>query len=167
MFAKTFTYINSVLNDRSECLIIESSMKKIVVLLCSCFLMTACVNSSKINKEEKKSETVADMHNAENSLDVDGIYTGTFPAADCPGIETTLTLNKDNTFTLHSVYIDRKDGTFDDKGTYTLDKNLLTLKVDGDSDQYYKVGENKLFRLDSDKREITGPLAEHYILTKE
>lgn len=34
------------------------------------------------------------MHNAENSLDYDGTYTGTFPAADCPGINMTLTIKK-------------------------------------------------------------------------
>lgn len=147
-------------------------MKKIAVLLCSCFLLavTACGNNTKTNKDKeeiKKTEGVVDIHNAENSLDVDGVYKGTFPAADGPGIEITLTLNKDKTFTMHSVYIDRKDGVFDDKGTYTIDKNLLTLKIEGDADQYYRIGESKLLRLDSEKQGITGALVDHYYLTKE
>ncbi len=38
------------------------------------------------------------MHNAENSLDYDGTYTGTFPAVDCPGINMTLTIKNTETF---------------------------------------------------------------------
>ena len=109
---------------------------------------------------------VADMHNAENALDYDGTYTGTFPAADCPGINITLTLNKDKTFTLVSEYIDRKDATFTDKGNYTIEGNLITLQ-NGTEKNYYKVGENTLTALDRDKQEITGELAEHYILHKQ
>ena len=38
---------------------------------------------------------MADIHNAETSLDYEGTYKGVLPAADCPGIETTLILNPD------------------------------------------------------------------------
>ena len=104
-------------------------MKKIFILVCSCALLAACNNSAKTNKSAGADSTsieVTDIHNAENSLDYEGTYKGVFPAADCPGIETTLTLNPDKTFSLHSVYIDR-DSSFDEKGTYTLKDNLLTL----------------------------------------
>ncbi len=77
-----------------------------------------------------------------------------------------LTLNPDKTFTLHSVYIDR-DSSFDEKGTYTLEGNILTLKEEGGETAYYKVEENKVRLLNDDKQEITGALAEHYILNKE
>ena len=126
-------------------------MKKVIILACSCFLLAACGNSAKTNNSTSADSTatqVADIHNAETSLDYEGTYKGVFPAADCPGIETTLTLNPDKTFTLHSVYIDR-DSSFDEKGTY------------------YKVEENKVRLLNDDKQEITGALAEHYILNKE
>ena len=109
---------------------------------------------------------VVDMHNAETSLDYEGTYKGVFPAADCPGIETTLILNPDKTYTLHSVYIDR-DSSFDDKGTYTLKGNLLTLKEENGEISYYKVEENRVRLLTDDKQEITGALADHYILNKE
>ena len=102
----------------------------------------------------------------ENSLDYEGTYKGVFPAADCPGIETTLTLNPDKTFSLHSVYIDR-DSSFDEKGTYTLKDNLLTLNEEGGELSYYKVEENHLRKLTMDKQEITGELADHYVLNKE
>ena len=134
----------------------------------ACLLIAAC-NS---NKKSTDNTTIAadtevtDMHNAENALDYDGTYTGTFPAADCPGINITLTLNKDKTFTLVSEYIDRKDATFTDKGNYTIEGNLITLQ-NGTEKNYYKVGENTLTALDRDKQEITGELAEHYILHKQ
>ena len=134
-------------------------MRKIIILVCSCFLLAACGNSAKTNNSTSADSTateVVDIHNAETSLDYEGTYKGVFPAADCPGIETTLTLNPDKTFTLHSVYIDR-DSSFDEKGTYTLEGNILTLKEE----------ENKVRLLNDDKQEITGALAEHYILSKE
>jgi len=144
-------------------------MKKIFILACSCALLIACNNSVKTNKSggvDSISIEATDMHNAENSLDYAGTYKGVFPAADCPGIETTLILNPDKTFTLYSVYIDR-DSSFDEKGTYTLKDNLLTLKEKGGELSYYKVGENHLRKLTMDKQEITGELADHYVLNKE
>ena len=81
-------------------------------------------------------------------------------------LKTTLTLNPDKTFSLHSVYIDR-DSSFDEKGTYTLKDNLLTLNEEGGELSYYKVEENHLRKLTMDKQEITGELADHYVLNKE
>lgn len=104
------------------------------------------------------------MHNAETSLDYWGVYEGTLPAASSPGIKTTLTLNKDKTFTLRSEYIDEKDGIFNDKGTYTLDGNVLTARQEGGDITYYKVEEGQLKMLDQQKQPITGDLAKFYIL---
>ena len=83
-----------------------------------------------------------------------------------PTVVLGMTLNADKTFALHSVYIDR-DSSFDEKGTYTLEGNILTLKEEGGETSYYKVEENKVRLLNDDKQEITGALAEHYILNKE
>ena len=143
--------------------------KKLFMFVCSCALLTACSNSEKKSGDaENASVEVTDTQNAEASLNVEGTYKGVLPAADCPGIETTLTLNADNTFALHQVYIDQKDGTFDEKGTYTVEEDLLTLHLEGtDISYYYKVEENRLRGLDADKNEITGELAEHYVLNKE
>lgn len=142
-------------------------MKKIFMLAFSCLLMVACGNTPKSSQTSNADSTeVVDMHNAENSLDIEGTYTGTLPAADCPGIKTTLTLGNDKSFTLISEYIDRKDATYTEKGAYALEGNLLTLTFENDN-QYYKVGENTLTRLDRDKKEVTGELASYYILKKQ
>ena len=43
----------------------------------------------------------------------------------------------------------------DEKGTYTLEGNILTLKEEGGEISYYKVEENKVRLLNDDKQEIT------------
>ena len=107
-----------------------------------------------------------DGHYAENSLDYWGVYQGILPAADCPGIETTLTINEDHTFSLKLVYIDR-DSSFNNRGTYTLEKSYLTLTfTNGEETEYYFIGENTATRLTADKEFIEGELANQYVLTK-
>ena len=64
-------------------------------------------------------------------------------------------------------YTSTGTNSFDEKGTYTLEGNILTLKEEGGETSYYKVEENKVRLLNDDKQEITGALAEHYILNKE
>ena len=89
-----------------------------------------CTNAKKADVSATEAAIrckVADMHTAETSLDYYGVYKGTVPAADCPGIELTLTLKKDRTYTYHWAYIDRKDADFDETGTFTVKDNLLTL----------------------------------------
>ena len=76
-----------------------------------------------------------------------------------------MTINANKTFTLHSSYIDRNT-SFDEKGTYTLEGNILTLKEDGGEISYYKVEENKIRKLNADKEVVTGELADYYILSK-
>lgn len=106
-----------------------------------------------------------DGHNAANSLDYMGTYKGTFPAADCPGINVELTLNQDSTYSCSMQYIDR-DSTFKQDGKYMVDKNTLILTSDKDT-TYYKVGENMLMKLDNQGNPITGDMASKYQLNKE
>ena len=122
----------------------------------------------------KKNETtnisdttqVADMHTAEISLDYYGEYKGTVPAADCPGIEMTLMLNKDNTFTLHSSYIDRNT-VVDDSGTFALEGSILTLTPKEGTPSYYKVEEGRVVMLNAEKKPAEGAMADAYVLKQE
>lgn len=146
-------------------------MKKRIyyVVLAFCFLaMTSCNNGKKAEATDLADSTqTIDMHSAETSLDYFGIYKGTTPAADCPGIQTTLTLNKDHTFTLNRIYIDRKGADFNDSGMFGIEGNILTLTDKDGKESYYKVEEGRIVMLMADKQPITGELAEHYILKKE
>ena len=79
-------------------------MKSGILILAAAALLAACGGNTQKKAAAGGTETVAgmpDMHTAETSLDYQGTYAGTLPAADCPGIETRLTLKKDGTFDLH------------------------------------------------------------------
>lgn len=116
--------------------------------------------------EPVQAGAVVDTHNAENALDYCGTYRGTIPAADCPGIELTLTLQADGRFEQTWNYLER-EGIFTERGPYKVEGNLLTLRPDGDGvSLYYKVEENRLRKLDASRRPIEGELASYYVLQK-
>ena len=145
-------------------------MKKTIFIL-SVILLIVGMNACKSNKTVKDSPMVAQtVHNSRNSLDWDGTYSGVIPCADCPGIETQITLLSNNTFKMTTKYIDRNDTGSDYTGEIQWDKNggSITLKGLDEKDfaTQYKVGENALFQLDKEGNVITGNLASNYILTK-
>lgn len=152
-------------------------MKKIIFtgLVAFSFLVVSC-NSTKKDSENLETNTTAEMpisdgHNAENSLDIAGVYKGVLPCADCEGIQTTIVLNDDNTYKLTTLYqTDKKgDNEFVENGKWSIAVNTLTLEnavKNGEPHMKYFVGENTLTQLDLDGNKIEGALAEHYILRK-
>jgi uncharacterized lipoprotein NlpE involved in copper resistance len=96
----------------------------------------------------------------------DGVYTGTIPAADAPGIKVQINLNLDETYEIRYEYIG-KTGEFIDKGTFKWDQTGSTITLNAtDMPPYYKVGENILIQLDMQGNLITGSLADQYVLRK-
>lgn len=144
-------------------------MKTTAILLVTAALLASCSGQKKEQTAtEKQNETTVqapDMHNAENALDYQGTYKGTIPAADCPGINVTLTLGNDGTFEEIYEYIERD--TFSSKGTYTVKVNTLTTVSETNDTTYYKVEENRLRMLDREQNLIEGELADKYILNKQ
>ena len=159
-------------------------MKKgLFIVAIAALSFSACSNKAKDDVKEtaekaeemaqKASEKIVEevkdaVHNAKNSLDYYGEYEGTLPAADAPGIKTTIILNKDNTYTRKAVFIDRKDNIPEEKGKFTwnADGNIITLEGAEKANQYF-VSENKLYALDTNGQRITGDLADNYILKKK
>lgn len=117
------------------------------------------------DKDECHSMRHDEAHNSQNSLDYEGVYTGTTPCADCEGIETVLTLNHNSTYTLTLKYLG-KGNTFTSHGSFHWSKDGSSITLDKDK-SLYKVGERKLIQLDTEGKEITGKLASKYILTKK
>ena len=144
-------------------------MKERLLILAAALAMVSCGGTAQQKAAtagtQQTTAAAPDMHNAETSLDYLGVYKGTLPAADCPGIETTLTLAPDGSYALHLKYIDR-DSEFDEKGAYKVKGNLLTLTPMDGQPEYYKVEENQVRKLDADKQPVTGALAENYVLKK-
>ena len=143
-----------------------------VLLLASALVLASCGGASRrqaagTTETAEAGTEMVDMHNAENALDYHGTYKGTLPAADCPGIVTTLTLSADGRYALHMEYLER-DVAFDEQGAFEVEGNLLVLTPDdGGQGGCYKVEENRLRMLDGDRKPITGELADHYMLQKE
>ena len=101
------------------------TMKESLLILAAAAMVSCGGNAQQKAATAGTQQTTAaapDMHNAETSLDYLGVYEGTLPAADCPGIETTLTLAPDGSYALHLKYIDR-DTEFDEKGAFTVKRN--------------------------------------------
>ncbi|MDR1691632.1 MAG: copper resistance protein NlpE [Rickettsiales bacterium] len=86
-----------------------------------------------------------------------GTFTGVFPCADCAGIKTTLTLNKDFTYFLDQQYMSKDDTVYTQVGKWSIteDLKLIELGYDRDSGIYYRVlNDDELEKLDEEGREI-------------
>ncbi len=135
-------------------------------------VLTACgtgSNTEENNAEDNQEQEFTDSaHNSRNSLDWNGVYSGTLPCEDCPGIDTRITLKSDGTFERMLVYQEKENGTISDSGNFTWDESgsTVTLAFADGSTQSYKVGENILFHLDAEGNIISGELENEYQLIK-
>ncbi|UOK43060.1 MULTISPECIES: copper resistance protein NlpE [Flavobacterium] len=123
---------------------------------------------SETTERELDTTTLAnDGHTSENAVDWNGSYEGVIPCADCPGIETKITVNKDKTYELSVLYQDREKKPTITKGTFTWDASGSVIKLDKvGTETQYKVGEGRIWMLDREGKRIEGAMAEKYILNK-
>jgi copper homeostasis protein (lipoprotein) len=108
--------------------------------------------------------------NSRVSLDWEGTYKGILPCADCPGIETVVTLGQDGNYSRWSRYLERdKVAPLTERGTFTWSADGRTVKLGGDASgpSQYMVGEGRLIQLDMEGKPIVGSMAQAYILEKE
>lgn len=105
---------------------------------------------------------VHDGHTTQNSLDWNGTYEATLPCADCAGIKTTITLDKSGTFKYAAEYLDKKLKVNDAGDIMWHDNGSVAHLKGKDIDIKLKVVENGLVGLDTEGKEIDGPLKEHY-----
>jgi uncharacterized lipoprotein NlpE involved in copper resistance len=133
--------------------------------------LVSCKNKNQNTEGVTTTETVEviDGHTSENALDWAGVYEGTLPCADCEGIETTIILNQDKSFTITEEYLKEPNLVIESKGTFGWDKagQIITLEAEDDLKRNYKVVENAIIHLDSNGREIQGELAPFYRLAKK
>ena len=142
-----------------------------VLIALLAFTLMSCTNQGNKNQDATTNdETVVDMHTSEISLNWAGVYEGTMPCADCEGIETTVELRDNNTFTATFNYLGEGDKahTYTNEGTFTWDdsgQNVILVAEDDISQ--FKVGENNITMLGADGEVNTGELAEYYVLNKK
>jgi uncharacterized lipoprotein NlpE involved in copper resistance len=109
-----------------------------------------------------------DARNSRTSLDWEGVYTGTIPAASGPGINVRLKINEDESFELKYEYLDKPENPSTWTGSFKWDDagNIITLDIK-DVPPHYKAEQNKLIQLDMEGKPISGNLADNYVLKKE
>lgn len=146
-------------------------MNKISLLsiVSAALMYSACISNT--HPKNENNDTMADYvdteHTSQNSVDWQGTYEGTLPCADCPGIQTVITLADDGTFIYEAEYLER-DTKIADSGTFMWHDNGSVVHLTGqDTDLKFQVGENQLFHLDQEGKRIEGELAENYILKKQ
>ena len=106
----------------------------------------------------KPSTRAPDMHNSRNSLDWAGTYEGVLPCADCPGIKTRLTLNKDGTYELRAEFLDRPTVPKTVRGRFTWHANGNAISLDARGGrQQYAVREGNLAPLNLDGSPLSAP----------
>jgi len=118
---------------------------------------------------ENSAATAATVHTSQIALDWAGIYTGVVPCADCEGIQTTLVLNANNSFELHTKYLGKSADVNVIHGEFVWEKdgNTISLKgIAGERPTKYLVGEGKLFQLDMEGNRMASDVEVHYTLEK-
>lgn len=110
--------------------------------------------------EAHPTDVISEVDNSPGPAGVDaralaGVFTGTVPCADCPGIDTTLGLNADGSFTLREVYQDRGGQGQATDGTWTAEDGGKRIRLDPNGKQlddrlYRIVSSDELEMLDSD-----------------
>lgn len=99
--------------------------------------------------------------------EIQGVYIGKIPCADCSGILYRLELFPDQMYRTEMTYEGRSSEPDVESGEYSLDKDyLITLSRTKDL-KYVKIGNPYLILLDKNGQEITGDLAKMYYLYPE
>lgn len=126
-------------------------------------------NDIAVMRFARKNKGESDGHNSAQSLDWPGTYRGITPCADCEGIETTVSLEKNRTFQIQRKYLGKKNTPFKSKGTFSWrkDGNSILLKEANNSTTIFRVGEDNLVQLDQQGNAITGSNADKYVLTRQ
>lgn len=146
-------------------------MKKIslaVVLFAG--LLISCGNKkteTPVPVVETEEVEIIDESNAQNSLDWAGTYKGVLPAADAEGMDVTITIAPDSTFTKTYSYVGKKNEPVTEKGKFAWDANGNTITLDGvEAPNQYFVSEGKIVQLDTAGKPIEGEIASQYVLTQ-
>jgi uncharacterized lipoprotein NlpE involved in copper resistance len=116
-------------------------------LVASLLALVGCASS-----HDGKAPAAPDpAHSSRNALDWAGTYEGVTPCADCPGIRTRLTLQRDGRFEIRTQYIDRQVAPQTARGSFSWNAagNTITLEGAGGGQQF-RVGEGRLLQLDRD-----------------
>lgn len=139
-------------------------MRILNILFIAAMTLTAMTQCSK-----KTSGTVtATQETGQSENDLAGIYTGVLPCADCPGIETTITVHPDNSYEIAQVYTEKDSVPFISSGLIKKGEQENTWVFKSRyNETFYQYEDSALRMLDRSQKEIDGLLEQHYILKKK
>jgi heat shock protein HslJ len=136
-------------------------------LLAGAILFAALLGCAAPTGSQPGSGPLPTGDSSRTSLDWTGVYSGTVPCADCPGIRTRIELREDGTFTRSLLYLGEDERPRTDTGRFAWDDSGSRITLgEGQIAQQFQVGENLLFQLDRSGQRITGNLAAAYRLEK-
>ncbi len=132
-------------------------------------MLVACGGNANKKDNAASEQTAVVEEQAPAQADYCATYFGVLPAADCGGIETTLTLNADKTYNLKKKYLNGKDEAFETNGVYELKgEDLVELTTPStNAKTYYKIVEGNVVLSDAEGVVNDGELAEHYVLKRK
>jgi copper homeostasis protein (lipoprotein) len=141
---------------------------KMPFLLAASIGLTLSLISCSTQSDISKDKTLPTGDNTMTSVDWDGMYFGVLPCADCEGIQTTIKLNIDLTYEIKTKYLGKDDKFFESKGHFSWNEegNKITLTGTDVFPKNYFVGENMIKQLDMGGNQITGGMADKYVLRK-
>jgi copper homeostasis protein (lipoprotein) len=132
------------------------------------FALSVFFISCKTGSKTMNTQTSPAGDNSQVSLDWNGTYYGILPCADCEGVETVLTLNKDLTYLLKTKYRGKPDVSVkESSGTFNWNKEGGKITLSNQVPGQYQVGEGRLIHLDAKGNRVTGNLADKYVLQKQ
>lgn len=144
-------------------------MKKWIYLsmAATAMLFASCTSEKESNEEQTEAIEVVTETEAPVYA---GVYEGTLPCADCPGIKTELTIAADGTYTKVEEYLEKQDGPVTESGTYNIVNNdVIELVTPSSGDKtYYKILDGAIALVPTAEGILNeGELAEHYKLAKK
>jgi len=106
------------------------------------FGLSSCFSNNEVNSK----------NSSKNSLDWEGIYTGSYITDGGKVLNVRMRLNKDQNFEANYQYTDGSYNSIDINGRFQWDDTGSIIMIDViDSPIQYKVAKNKLIRVDNRK----------------
>lgn len=97
---------------------------------------------------------------------IQGMYEGTLPCADCPGIKTYITFFPDGSVVRTARYEDRNGDCFTDRGTWKMQNGLVAAAFPHDDTRHYAVKSDTTIALVDAQGKESETMPKAYILTK-
>ncbi|MBN7287638.1 MULTISPECIES: copper resistance protein NlpE [Campylobacter] len=138
-------------------------MKNFILALSASLFLLGCASSSQDATVPKGKCTIDNVKGCEVSkMPVAGTYKTTLPCASCSGIDATLTLNADGTFTNKMIYQSKDKFTDTSKGRYIVVGDTVTTTDEYKEKTSYKFDGKNLYMLNADGTMATGEFKDNY-----